>query len=147
MVVVLVIVVALSWLEQEVSGNHLEDSAGERPDIGTGVVVGSDDDLWRSVLTSLDLRREVMVCPATVSHVADLDHHLVIKLTSSLALKILKLLLHFLNSLLVFLCCRFLVILEILENFPVAILVLLNIDFKVVNFSHGLLAVAVSTVD
>lgn len=45
-VIVLVVVVALTWLKQEVSSDHLEDSASQRPNIGRCIVVTTNDNLW-----------------------------------------------------------------------------------------------------
>ena len=72
MIVVLVVVAALARLEKEVASDHLKDSASEGPDIGRGVVVSTNNDLRRAVLPSLDLRREVMISPAAISHIANL---------------------------------------------------------------------------
>lgn len=89
-VIVLVVVVALARLEQEFTGDHFEDRACERPDISRGVVVGADDDLGRAVLSRLDLGSEVVVRPAAIAHIANLDHDSVVELAASLALQVLQ---------------------------------------------------------
>ena len=45
MIIILVVVLSLSRLKQKVSGNHLEDSTCEGPDICRGVVVSSNNNL------------------------------------------------------------------------------------------------------
>ena len=86
MIIIFVVVVAFPWLKQEVTSDHLEDSAGQGPDVSTGVIVGANDDLRRAVLSGLDLRSEVVIGPAPVSHVAYLYHHVLINLRPALAL-------------------------------------------------------------
>lgn len=86
MIIIFVIIVALSRLKQEITSHHLKDCAGERPDVSRGIVVGTYNDLWRPILTSLDFRSKVMVSPATVTHVAYLYHHVLINLGTSLTL-------------------------------------------------------------
>ena len=90
MIVVLVIVLTLSWLEQEITGNHLEDGACERPDISRSVVIGSNDDLWGSILSSLNFWRKVVVSPATITHVANLDHDFLVDLSASLVVELVE---------------------------------------------------------
>lgn len=47
MVIILrvLLVAAVSWLEQEISGGHLKEHAGKRPIVRRGVVLGPNDDL------------------------------------------------------------------------------------------------------
>ena len=54
MVVVLPVTSSFPWLEQEVSSRHLEDHAGERPDVGRSIVLATDDDFRGPVLARLD---------------------------------------------------------------------------------------------
>ena len=73
MVIILVIIAALARLEEEVTCHHLENGASERPNVGRGVIVSPDDNLGRPVLTRLDFWCEVMIGPAPITHVTDLD--------------------------------------------------------------------------
>lgn len=73
MVFILRIVRILSGFEEKVSCEHLKDHAGKRPHVGTGVVIGPNDDLWRPVLTGLDLSCEVMMFPTSIAEVCDFD--------------------------------------------------------------------------
>lgn len=45
MVIVFVVVVALSWLEQEVARNHFKNGASKGPHIGACIIVCTNDDL------------------------------------------------------------------------------------------------------
>jgi hypothetical protein len=102
MIVVLVVVLTLTGFEEEVTGDHLEDGTCKRPNVSRGVVVGADNDFRRSVLSGLNLGRKVMVSPASISHIANLDHYLGVQLSSSLAKQFLLLfilLLHFFDGL------------------------------------------------
>ena len=80
MIVILAILLALSRLEEEVTSGHLEDHAGEGPEVGTGPILGAYDDFRRAVLPRLDLRREVMIGPAAVAQVTNLQLKVLTKL-------------------------------------------------------------------
>lgn len=99
MIVVLVVVLALPWLEKEVPGHHLKNCTGEGPDIGRGVIVGTDNYLRRSVLARLDFRGEMVMRPTAIAHVTDLDHDCLVDLATSLGELLLELLLHFFDRL------------------------------------------------
>ena len=79
-VIVFVVVVALAGLKEEVTSHHFENGAGKAPDVSGGVVVSTDYDLWRAVLPGLDLRGKVVVSPATIAHVANLNHYVLVDL-------------------------------------------------------------------
>lgn len=86
MVIVFVVVVALSWLEQEVARHHFENSARKGPHIGACIIVCSNDDLRGAILSCLDLWSKVVISPAAITHIAYLYHHVFINLRPSLAL-------------------------------------------------------------
>ena len=76
-VIVLVVILTLSWLKEEVTSHHLEDCAGKAPDICWSVIVGSNYNFWRTILSSLNFRRKMVVRPASIAHVTDLDLHII----------------------------------------------------------------------
>ena len=86
MIIILIVVVTLARLEQEISCHHLEDGASEGPDVRRRVVVCSDDNLRGAILSSLNLRREVMVRPAAIAHITDLNLNIVADSRSTLKL-------------------------------------------------------------
>jgi hypothetical protein len=86
MIVILIVVTTFARLEEEVSRYHFKNGASETPNVCRGVVVGANNDLWGSVLASLNLRREVVVSPAPVTHVTDFDLHVVADLRPTLGL-------------------------------------------------------------
>ncbi len=71
MVIILVIVVAFARFKQEVTSQQLEDHACERPQVGACVVRVTEDGLRASVLSGLNLAREVVMSPTTIAHVDD----------------------------------------------------------------------------
>jgi hypothetical protein len=70
-IVLLVLVLARPWVEQEVSGDQLEHHASIAPQVSAGVVVNAENHLWGSVLPGLNLRYEVVVRPAPISQITD----------------------------------------------------------------------------
>ena len=70
------VVVPLSGRKQEVSDKHLVYHAGKRPDIRSLVVLDSQNNLWRPILSGLYLGLEVVVGPAGISKVSDLEMEL-----------------------------------------------------------------------
>ena len=76
-VVVLGVGLSLFRVEEVITSDELKDHAGERPDVGTSVVVAIKDDFWRTVLSGLDYVRVVLVGVAGVAHVdkLDVEHH------------------------------------------------------------------------
>jgi len=88
-IVVLAVLLTLTWLKKEITGSHLEDHACEGPHVGTGVVLSSDNHLWGTVLTRLNLSREVMVCPAAVAEIADFQFKVFAELWTTLLRPIL----------------------------------------------------------
>jgi len=73
MVIVLVISFSFAGLEQEVTGAHLKDSASKTPNIGGSIILRANNYFRRTILTRLNLRSEVLVSPAAIAHVADLN--------------------------------------------------------------------------
>ena len=73
MVIVLLVILTWSWVEQEVSSDQLEDHASIAPEISRGIVVYAHDNFRSSILPRLDLRHEVIVGPAAVTKITDLD--------------------------------------------------------------------------
>ena len=73
--VVLVLAVAGAGvrLEQEVPGGELEGHAGRAPDVRRGPVPRPDDHLQRPVLPRLNVVSEVMMLPARVTKVRNLN--------------------------------------------------------------------------
>ena len=45
---------------------------GHTPDVGTCAPFGSEDDLWRAVLSGLDIVREVVTDPASITQIGNL---------------------------------------------------------------------------
>ena len=60
-------------LDQVVAGGQLEGHARERPEIGGRTVARAEYDLERAVLTRLYVLGEVVISPAGVAQVGDLD--------------------------------------------------------------------------
>jgi hypothetical protein len=88
MVIVLIIVITFARLKEEISSDHFKYGACERPDISRCIIVSSYNNLWRSILSSLDFRSKVMVSPASITHIADLDHNIFIDLGTSLLFRL-----------------------------------------------------------
>lgn len=86
MVVIFVVVLTFARLEQKVPSYHFENSARERPDICRGIIIGTNDNFRGTILARLDLWSEVVVIPAAISHVTNLDLHIIANLRSSLCL-------------------------------------------------------------
>lgn len=66
-VVVLAPLLGASRLEQQVASQDLVHHAPERPDVGCLAVALAKDHFRGSILSSLDLSREVMVFPAGIA--------------------------------------------------------------------------------
>lgn len=86
MVIVFVIIVSLARLKQEITCNHLKDGASQAPYVSWGIVVSTYDNFWGSILPGLNLWGEVVISPATVSHVTYLYHYVLINFGTSLTL-------------------------------------------------------------
>ncbi len=86
MIVILVIITSLARLKQKITCYHFKDSASQAPYIRWGIVVSTYDDLWRPILSSLNLWSEMMIGPAAVTHVTYLYHYVLINFRSSLTL-------------------------------------------------------------
>lgn len=76
MIIILVVISTLSWFKQKVSRYHLKNSTSKRPNVSGGVVVCSNDNFWRAILSGLNFRSEVVVGPTPVSHVTNLYLHI-----------------------------------------------------------------------
>lgn len=83
-VIILVVVLTLSWLEEEITSHHLKDCAGKAPDICWSVIVGSNYNFRRTILSSLNFWRKMVVCPTSIAHVADLNLYIITDSWSSL---------------------------------------------------------------
>jgi hypothetical protein len=64
---------ALSRIEKEVPSYKFKNHASKRPKICTYIVVDAKHHFGASILTSLDLMSEVVVCPATITQITDLQ--------------------------------------------------------------------------
>lgn len=75
MVVVLAerVVVVLPRVEEELPREHLEGHAGQGPHVSCEVVIGTSQHFRSSVLSGLDLSGEVVVLPAGITQISDLD--------------------------------------------------------------------------
>ena len=86
MVIVFVIIVSLARFKQEITRDHLKDCTSQAPHISWGVIISTYNYLWRTILSSLNLWRKVMICPAAVTHIAYLYHDIFINFGASLIL-------------------------------------------------------------
>ena len=86
MIIIFIIVLTFPGLKEKISSHHFENGASEAPNVGAGIVVGSNDDLRGPVLSGLNLGSKVVVSPATVTHITDLHMHVFVQLGSSLSL-------------------------------------------------------------
>ena len=84
MIIVFTKIGTFSGLKQEVSRDHFKDHTGKTPNISGSVIIGSDQNFWRSVLPGLNFIREMMMGPARVSQVCYLYAHITIQFISSL---------------------------------------------------------------
>jgi len=79
----MVLVFIYSWdllrLEQEVVSHHLEHSTRQRKDISVGTILVAQNDLRRTVLSSLDILGEVLGGEASVAHVCNLKKQLIVQ--------------------------------------------------------------------
>ena len=66
--------------EQERVGQKLINHAGKRPNIRIWEVVMADDNLWRSILSCLNIFGEVIRVHACVSKVADLEVNILLQI-------------------------------------------------------------------
>lgn len=68
-----IIILVLPGIEEQLASQHFEGHAGKRPHVGAQVVLGACEYLGASVLAGLDFSGEVMMLPAGISQVGDLD--------------------------------------------------------------------------
>jgi len=146
MIVILVIVVTLSRLEWEVTGDHLENCACKRPNVSWWVVLCTNDNFWRSILSGLDLWSKVMMSPTSITHITNLYHDRLINLSSSLTLQIFEFFFHIVNSLFTIVncstsCCGLVfslsISLKIIENLIVILfLISIHINIYIVNLTN-----------
>lgn len=136
-IIILIIVISLSWLEEKISSNHFKDSTCKGPNISSGIIISSNDDFRRSILASLNLRCKVMMSPATITHITDLNHDFIIQLSTTLALQILKLFGHFFHRLL-FLSSQIFIIFQFFKYLVITVLILINVNFDIVDLTHWL---------
>lgn len=85
-IVIFVVVLPFARLKQKVSSYHFKNSARKRPDICRGIIIGTNDNFRGTILARLDFWSEVVVVPAAISHVTNLDLHIIANLRSSLCL-------------------------------------------------------------
>jgi hypothetical protein len=93
MIIILIIVVTFARLKQEITCHHFKDGAGQAPNVSRSIIIGTYNDLWRTILSRLNFRSEMVICPASISHVAYLYHYILINLGTSLTLALVRLLL------------------------------------------------------
>lgn len=90
--------VAVPWLEEEVTGGHFKHHAREGPIVGSRIIFAADDDFGRSILSCLNFGRKVMISPASITEIANLQFHRLIKFGTTLLCPLfLDLLLHILR--------------------------------------------------
>ncbi|GMR43376.1 hypothetical protein PMAYCL1PPCAC_13571 [Pristionchus mayeri] len=77
MIVVPRVVRTLVWLEEVVARGQLEGHARSAPNVGRRPVASADEHLQGSVLPRLDVLREVVVRPAGVAQISNLDLKLI----------------------------------------------------------------------
>lgn len=73
MIVSLAIILTLAWVKQEVTRDKFEGHAGHRPKISAYIIVETEHDFGATILPCLDLLGEVMMGPATISQITDLE--------------------------------------------------------------------------
>jgi hypothetical protein len=61
--------VSLGGMKQQISSEHFIDHTAKGPKIRGFIVTLAKNNLWRPVLSSLDLSRKVIVFPASVSQI------------------------------------------------------------------------------
>jgi hypothetical protein len=74
-IIILSVCLALSWVEQEVTRDQLENHARETPQICSLVVVNAEHHFWSTILPSLNPVGELVVCPATIAQVTNFEFH------------------------------------------------------------------------
>ena len=78
MVVRLAIILTLARVEQEVAGDEFKRHASHRPQVCTHIIVQAKHHFWTTVLARLDLLSEVVVGPAAVAKITDLQRDFLI---------------------------------------------------------------------
>ena len=73
MIVCLTVILTFSWIEKEITRNKLKYHTSKRPEICTCIIVYAKHNFRASILTSLDLLCEMMMCPAPITHITDLE--------------------------------------------------------------------------
>jgi len=84
MVVSLTVRLSLPWVEQEVTGDQLEDHTGKAPQIRTSVVVNAEHHFRAAILPRLNLLSEVVVSPAAVAQIANFKLNILVDKWASL---------------------------------------------------------------
>lgn len=87
------IVLSLARVEQEVSRDQFENHARETPQVSACVVVDAEHDFWSSVLSRLNSLREVVMRPAPISKIADLQRNVLVDEGATFVHVLVKLLL------------------------------------------------------
>jgi len=70
MIIVLLVFVARSWVEEEVSRYQLKHHTGIAPQVSGRIVIDTHDYFGSSVLPRLNLGHKVIVCPTAISKIA-----------------------------------------------------------------------------
>ena len=69
MIIVFIIIIALLRFKQKVPSQHLKNHASEWPNISTRIIRIPNNSLRRPILSSLNLRSEMMMSPTSIPHV------------------------------------------------------------------------------
>ena len=70
-VLVAIVVLPTSGVEQHVPGGELENDARETPHISARVILRTEDDLGRAILSRLNVLRELAIDPARVTQITN----------------------------------------------------------------------------
>lgn len=73
MIVVFVVFLTRLRVKEKVAGEELKDHARHAPDVGGSAPLCTQDDLWRAILPGLDVVCEMVVHPAGIAEIGNLD--------------------------------------------------------------------------
>ena len=80
MVIILPKVGSSLWFKQEITSQHFKKSAGQGPQISSIIIFNSNNDFRWSILSSLYLWAEMMMLPASISKIDDLQSEVISQL-------------------------------------------------------------------
>jgi len=80
MVIILPKVGSSLWFKQEITSQHFKKSAGQGPQISSIIIFNSNNDFRWSILSSLYLWAKVMMVPASISKIDDLQSEVISQL-------------------------------------------------------------------